>query len=196
MERRIFGQTSRAAGNRKLSEILKKGGLVVNQTVVLLIPLLKTSPSPDALAVIEIDAQRMIYFLILIINIALLIIYRSDKRYWLITIPIWTMLISSFIIWRSYNDKQISRLDTAYWKSADDNKRKDSENWRGDNNLWKDLEKSKAVVKKFNPIFLTIIFLHTVLTFFAQIIGYKFMPAKKTYKWTAITFGILLAINL
>jgi hypothetical protein len=106
------------------------------------------------------------------------------------------MLLSSFIIWRTYNDKQISQLDTAYWKSADENKKKNAENWRGDDNIWKDLDDSKAFVKKYNSIFLTTILLQTVLTFIAQVIGYKVTTAKKTYKWTAITFGILLAINL
>ena len=138
----------------------------------------------------------MTYLLILTINIALLILYRSDKRYWLVTIPIWTMLLSSFIIWRTYHDKQISRLDTAYWNSADENKKKDAENWRGDDNIWKDLEDSKTVAKKYNSIFLNTIFLQTILTFIAQVIGFKITTSKTTYKWTAIIFGILFAINL
>ena len=138
----------------------------------------------------------MIYLLVLTINIVLLILYRSDKRYWLITIPIWTMLLSSFIIWRRYNDNRISRLDSAYWRSAEENKKKDAENWRGDDNIWKDWEDSKVFVKKYNSIYLNTIFLQTILTFIAQFIGYKVTTAKKTYKWTAITFGILLVINL
>ena len=95
-----------------------------------------------------------------------------------------------------YNDKQISRLDTAYWKSAGENKKMDAQNWRGDDKILKDLEDRKAFIRNYNSIFLNSIFLQTILTFVAQIIGYKATKAKKTYKWTAITFGILFVVNL
>jgi hypothetical protein len=138
----------------------------------------------------------MIYVLILSLNILLLLIYRADNRYWLVTIPIWTLLFISFIIWRTNNDKQISRLNTAYWQSADENKIKDSENFRGDNNIWKNLEDSKAYVKEYNSIFLNSIFFQTILTFITQLVGYKTTRTKKTYKWTSITFGIVLTLNV
>lgn len=138
----------------------------------------------------------MIFILILIINVVLLFMLRSDKRYWFVTIPIWTVLLSFFIIWRIHYDKEISRLDTAYWKSADENKFKDNDNWHGYDKFWKELEDSKAVVKKHNATFLDSIFLQTILTFIAQVIGYRVTTAKKTYKWTAIIFGILFLINL
>jgi hypothetical protein len=114
----------------------------------------------------------------------------------MVTIPIWTLLLSLFITWRIYNDKQISHLDTAYWKSADENKKNGIENWRGDESIWKKLKESKLSVKKYNTIFLNAIFLQTILTFIAQVIGYKTTTTKKIYKWTAIAFGILLVINL
>ena len=81
----------------------------------------------------------MIYLLLLALNVVLVLIYRADKRIWLLTIPIWTLLFSFFITWRIYNDKKISQLDIAYWKSADENKMKAADNWRGDDTIWKDL---------------------------------------------------------
>ena len=123
----------------------------------------------------------MIYLLLLALNVVLVLIYRADKRIWLLTIPIWTLLFSFFITWRIYNDKKISQLDIAYWKSADENKMKAADNWRGDDTIWKDLVD---------------IFLQTILTFVAQLIGLKTTISKKTYRWTSIAFGIVFVINL
>lgn len=138
----------------------------------------------------------MIYLLLLALNVVLVLIYRADKRIWLLTIPIWTLLFSFFITWRIYNDKKISQLDIAYWKSADENKMKAADNWRGDDTIWKDLVDKKAYVKKQNEVFLNAIFLQTILTFIAQLIGLKATISKKTYRWTSTAFGIVFVINL
>lgn len=129
-------------------------------------------------------------------NILLLFIIRTEKKYWLSTIPIWILLILSFIIWRNIYDGKTKELDKAYWKSAEEKKMEDSENWRGDENIWKNLEASKAYVKKYNAEFLNSIFLQTILTFTAQLIGYKKTSAKKTYRWTVYLYGVILSLNL
>jgi hypothetical protein len=100
------------------------------------------------------------------------------------------------LTWRTYNDKKISQLDVVYWESADDNKQKDPENWRGDENILKKLKKQKDYVNKYNNIFLNSVLLQTILTFIAQIIGYKNTSSKTTYKWTSIVFGILLIVSV
>ena len=138
----------------------------------------------------------MIYLILITLNILIAYFIKSDHKYWLFSIPLWCLLIGAFLLWRNINDAKISQLDTSYWKSADDNKIKDSTNWRGDENIWKRLEDSRMYVKKYNTTFLNSLLLQTFLTFLAQIIGYKKTTLKRTYKRTAITFGIIFAINL
>lgn len=138
----------------------------------------------------------MIYFLILIINTILLLTISNDKRFWFVTITIWTLLTVSFFSWRILNDNKISGLDKAYWKSADENKLKDPNSWRGDETIWTSLENRRHYVKKYNSIFVYSLLVQTFLTFFAQVIGYKLTSFKKTYKRTSIAFGILLLINI
>lgn len=90
----------------------------------------------------------------------------------------------------------MARLDSMYWASADENNKRIHQHFRGDHHIWKDLEANKAYVRKYNATFLNTLFLQTILTFIAQVIGYKFTAEKNTYKWTAIIFGVLLVINL
>ena len=58
----------------------------------------------------------MIYIFILTINILLLYFIDTDKKYFLVTIPLWTILVVTFIYWRSYNDKKNDQIETLYWK--------------------------------------------------------------------------------
>ena len=138
----------------------------------------------------------MTLIIILTFNVLFLISIRIDKKYWLVPIPLWCLLVSAFFTWRNINDAKILQLDGTYWKSAEDNKMKDSTNWRGDEIILKNLDLKKAYVKKHNSTFLNSIFLQTIFTFIAQLIGYKKTSLKKTYKWTSIVFGILFVLNL
>ena len=140
----------------------------------------------------------MTYFVLLTLNILFIYFIKSDTKYWLLSIPLWCLLIGIFLIWRNITDTNIKRLDTAYWKSADDNKIKDSTNSRGDENIYKRLEDSKAYFTKYNFTFFNSIFFQTILTFIIQLIGYKktSSSSKTTYKWTSIIFGLLLLVNL
>jgi hypothetical protein len=136
------------------------------------------------------------YFILLILNILFVYFLKSDKKYWLLSIPLWCLLVGAFLVWRNISDSKVTRLDRAYWKSAEDSKIKDTTNWRGDESIYKTLEDSKAYIKQYNFTFLNSIFIQTILTFIAQRIGYVKTASKKTYKWTSIIFGIILLINL
>ena len=138
----------------------------------------------------------MTYFILLILNSLFVYLAKSDNKYWLLSIPLWCLLIGAFLIWRNINDTNITRLDTAYWKSADNNKMKDSTNWRGDESIYKNLEDNKTYVRKYNFTLLNSIFFQTFLTFITQLIGYRKTSSKTTYKWTSIIFGIILLLNL
>jgi hypothetical protein len=138
----------------------------------------------------------VIYFILLTLNILFVYFIKSDHKYWSLSIPLWCLLIGTFLLWRNINDTKIKQLDTAYWKSADENKIRDSTNWRGDETIYKQLEDKKSYVNKYNFSFLNSIFVETILTFIFQVIGYKNTSIKKTYKWTSTIFGIALLINL
>jgi len=135
------------------------------------------------------------YLTILLVNILILYSLKTDKRYWIVPIPLWTILVLFFILWKFKNDKVISQLDTAYWQSADYNKKINLENWRGDEKIYNKLEETKSYVRKYNNILLNSIFLQTILTFISQVIGYKRTSLKKTYKLTSTVFGVLLILN-
>lgn len=138
----------------------------------------------------------MTYFILLTINILFVYFVKSDNKYWLLSIPLWCLLIGIFLIWRNITDTNIARLETAYWKSADNNKIKDSTNWRGDEGIYKKLEDKKTYLNKYNFNFLNSIFLQTIMTFIFQLIGYKRTSFKTTYRRTSIIFGMALLINL
>jgi hypothetical protein len=135
------------------------------------------------------------YFILLTLNILWVYLSKSENKYWLLSIPLWCLLVGIFFAWRNISEEKIARLDTAYWKSADDNKLKDSTSWRGDEAIYKNLEKSRANVKKYNSTFLNTIFLQSVLTFVAQVIGYRKTSLKAIYRWSSIIFGVIFLLN-
>jgi hypothetical protein len=137
----------------------------------------------------------MLFLIVLLLNFGLLIIIKSDNKYWLIPIPVWIIFISSFLIWRGIYDKKIELLDYKYWKSADYNKLIDESNWRGDDDLWKKLEETRKYVQKYNMTFLHSIFLQTVVTFLLQLVGYRTTGKRRLYKVTSNIFGILTFIH-
>lgn len=117
-------------------------------------------------------------------NILLVYFLRTEKKYWFISISIWTMLIASIILWRQVNETKIDKLDHAYWKSAEIN-------ISGDNKIYKELIEAKSYFEKYNLKFIHAIFVQTILTFAFQIVGFKRTSLKRTYQWTAIIFCFL-----
>ena len=110
----------------------------------------------------------------------------SDKKYLLLSIPLWTILISCFILWRIYNDRQIQKLEKEYWKTTE------NRGW-GDYAKRTKLEEAQKHVQKFNMTFIYLIGLQTFITFIFQIIGQR-RRTQKTYKWTTMIFGILFVL--
>jgi hypothetical protein len=137
----------------------------------------------------------MIYILILALNIILLLLIRTGRRFWLVSIPLWVIIFASFVLWRNYQNRKIDRIDMAYWKSADLNKKLNPNNSRGDEAILKELEESTNYVNKFNMPFVHGNFFQTILTFISQIIGFKQTEFKKTYRWTSIIFGLLTLLG-
>ena len=125
----------------------------------------------------------MIYLILLTVNILFVYFVGSDKKYWLFSIPLWTILISGFITWRVISDKQIQNLEAEYWKTTE------NRGW-GDHDRWTKLEDAKTNAQKLNMTLVYLIGLQTIITFISQIVGQR-RTTQKAYKWTTIVFGIL-----
>jgi|GEM_PF-4669309 len=128
----------------------------------------------------------MVYFIIVTLNILLLYFIRSDKKYWFLPIPLWTLLLLSFISWRAQSDNQIRTDEAKYWKTAEN---KDF----GDSEVWNKLKATEKHAQKFNMVFLYCITLQTLITFICQIVGQR-QTKQKIYKWTKPIFGVLFIL--
>jgi Na+/proline symporter len=115
----------------------------------------------------------------LTINILFVYFIKSEKKYWLLSIPLWALVFSSFILWRTNSDKHIQAMETEYW-----NEKKE------DNAKWDSLELAKKKAQKINMIFIYFIGLQTLITFICQIVGQR-QTEQKIYKWTKPIFGVL-----
>jgi hypothetical protein len=120
----------------------------------------------------------MIFILILILNIFFLFFIKSQKKYWQIPILIWSVLILTFIGWRTYSDTNYQKSENSYWEKTS-------------NIEFNKLNEIKDSIITNNMLFVNIIGFQTFITFVFQNIGFYKTDEKKTYKWTAIIFAIL-----
>ena len=129
----------------------------------------------------------MSYLVLLAINIFFIYFLKSEKKYWLLSIPLWIILISGFIIWRTNNDRQIEKLEIQYDKTFQGKE-------YGDFSMWDKIAHQKKAAQKLNMTFVYLIGLQTFITFIFQIIGHS-QTRQRTYKWTKIVFGVLFALT-
>ena len=127
----------------------------------------------------------MLYLALLTINILFIYLVKSTQKYWLFSIPLWVILISSFILWRTNSDRQIQNLKIEFDKTFHGKE-------YGDNTILNQLNEQKKAAQKLNMTFVYLIGLQTFITFIFQIIGHS-QTRQRKYKWTKIIFGILFA---
>ena len=130
----------------------------------------------------------MTYLIILTISLLTFYFFKSENKYWIISIPLWVILVIGFIYWRILSDRHIGQLENQYWKTT-------IGKGYGDYNLLTSLDESKVVSQERNSIFIYTIVLQTILTFITQIVGQK-KTNRKIYKWTKIVFGVLSILAL
>ena len=128
----------------------------------------------------------MTYLLILTANILFLYFLKTDKKYWLLSIPLWIGLVSGFVIWRTQSDKHIQNLEAEYWKSAENKE-------NGDYAKWDTLKQTEKQSQAYNMTFLYCVALQTLITFICQIAGQS-KTKQKFYSWTKWVFGVLLLL--
>lgn len=129
----------------------------------------------------------MIYFAILTLNILFVYFIKSDNKYWLLSIPFWILLFSTFIYWRTNSDREIQTLETQYWSTLK------KLNIDIDIDEADKIEQLKKQARAINMTFIYAIGLQTLLTFALQIIGH-IRTKRKLYRWSKIIFGILFAL--
>jgi len=123
----------------------------------------------------------MIFIYITILNVLILFLINSSKKYWLIPIFIWTTLILTFIVWRTNVDAQYQKLENSYWKKTS-------------NVEFSKLNDAKDSIIKNNMFLLQLIGFQTFITFIIQNIGFYKTEDKKTYRWTCIFFACMTLI--
>lgn len=129
----------------------------------------------------------MLYLVLFTINILFIYSLKSDKKYWLLSIPLWIILISGFIFWRTNSDRQIKNLAIEYDRTFQGKE-------YGNFAIWHKVGQQKKAAQKLNMAFVHLIGLQTLMTFIFQIIGYS-QTRQRKYKWTKIIFGILFALT-
>jgi hypothetical protein len=128
----------------------------------------------------------MIYFALLVMNILFVYFFKSDNKYWLLSIPLWTLLILSFILWRINSDHHIQALEKEYWKNAENKE-------YGDSNKWGHLQQAEREGQKLNMTFIYCITLQTFVTFALQMAG-RMRTKQEIYRYTRLIFGILFSL--
>ena len=128
----------------------------------------------------------MIYFALLVMNILFVYFFKSDNKYWLLSIPLWTVLILSFILWRINSDSHIQALEKEYWKNTENKE-------YGDSNKWGNLQQAEREGQKLNMMFIYCITLQTFVTFAFQITG-GMRTKLEMYRYTRLIFGILFSL--
>ena len=128
----------------------------------------------------------MTYIALILVNLLSLYFLNSANKYWLLSIPLWTVLLSCFILWRITSDRRMQTLETIYWKSTQNRT-------YGDFNKWNALEQHQAEAQRRNLVFIYAIALQTFITFIFQIIG-RSRTRLRYYRTTRLLFGILLAL--
>ena len=128
----------------------------------------------------------MIYLILLVANFLFICFTKSNKKYWLLSIPLWAFLITSFLLWRANSDRYVRNLEIEYWQSA---KGKEY----GDHGKWIKFGEAKKEMQRKNNLLVHLIGLQTFITFILQIVGQR-QTKQNTYWWTKLIFGILFVL--
>lgn len=137
----------------------------------------------------------MTYIVVLLVNVILLFVYKSERRFWVLPISLWVLIVLSFVFWRLYMERKNTEFEKKYRNSAAQNLQKDTtQSSSGDFRIWNEWSEMKEIFKENNSVFLNTILLQTFFTYLAQVVGYKFTTSKRIYKWTKTLFGILFLI--
>ena len=120
----------------------------------------------------------------MLVNISFLYFNKSDNKFWILSVPLWTILIFSFVSWRIADDNQIQLLESNYWNTPENS---------NDYNKWTEIMAAKKESRGHNNILINVITLQTFVTFIFQIIGQK-KTTLKIYRWTKPIFRLLFIL--
>ena len=125
----------------------------------------------------------MFFILLFTTNILLTIFIKTDKKYWMISIPLFVLMFVAFVSWRIASKNNVKQQENKYWESVGTKSYEDFKEWTK-------LERMRKGKRQNNALFIDLLVLQSFLTFIFQVIG-----RRKTniplYRWSSWTFGIL-----
>jgi hypothetical protein len=132
----------------------------------------------------------MFYLTLLVTNIAFIFLVKSVNRFWLLSIPLWLLILFSFIFWRMTADKRYEDLEARYLHTVGDKT-------YGDYHVWEELHQERVATIRHTQTFIYLISFQTLITWILQIAG-KRRTNRKIYRYTMPVLGIftLLIITL
>jgi hypothetical protein len=142
---------------------------------------------PGIMILLTIDIKWLLLIL-LTINLSIFFTIKPDKGF-LICIPFWVILLTSFFLLKNINDDRIERQEKDYYNNMGDKS-------YGDFELWQNLEKQKFQARQINMALFRLLGVQTILTFIIQIFAYRKTKAKTLFWWTRTSFGLLTLVYL
>jgi len=132
--------------------------------------------------------QSLIWFLsfLLIINIAVIFIIRSDRKF-LISISFWVILLISFFFFKAINTEKLQRLQNNYYNSMNGKS-------YGDFKIWRDLETKKYQYRQITINLFRLLGGQTIIAFIMQIVAYRKTKKQNIFWWTSAIFGVVTVV--
>ena len=139
--------------------------------------------------------MTLIFAFLLGLNILFAYFLKSDKRFFIGAIAIWTItviffLIYIFILFPPKNEILNNQEQKLFAKQIDKNYKYD------DRDEWDSLQNQKTQLTRYNRLCFELVGLQTLITFILQIIGFRRTQLKKLYNRTVWLFGILTLVYL
>ncbi len=130
--------------------------------------------------------------LLLAVNGLPLLLLRTSKKYWIISIPVWILLLGILGAWRIRDDRAYRISEKAYYASFG------NKNY-GTEETWKAMEKSGAAEAADSRHAFVGVGFQTICVFVLMRIGYR-RTKDKRYKWGKWVFGgctaFVILVNL
>jgi hypothetical protein len=123
----------------------------------------------------------MIFLLLLALNALPLLLLKTSKKYWIVAVPVWIVLLGVLAVRRIQDDRAYHSSEKAYYASY-------GKNNFGTPETWKAMEKTSLVAAANSRKAFVAVGVQTLCTFFLMATGFK-RTKDKRYKWGKWFFG-------
>jgi uncharacterized membrane protein YeiB len=123
----------------------------------------------------------MIFLLLLAVNGLPLFLLKTSKKYWIISIPVWILLLTVLIVWRIRDDRVVNSSEKAYYATF-------GKKSFGTREAWDEMEKAgSTAAADSRKIFVGVGF-QTLCVFVLMVTGHR-RTKDRRYKWGSWFFG-------